>query len=128
MMPTADNVSEAQIISECPLSRFKPCSPLGWDTVVVDYRWYDPALPPLRLNNAGALAGADADNGRRMAACCPRPIASRQRLNGQGFQASGRPNPRDGSAQFGIHIMRGIPRNWPSGPTCRWKAPRIHVR
>lgn len=75
--------------------------PVGWDTVVVDYRWYD--LNPMSHpdnGSPGEVLSMDA-NGRLVAAPTRFPggfKALADQLHALGLK-------------FGIHIMRGIPRN-----------------
>lgn len=95
-----DAVSEAQVMDN---ARYlvTHMQPLGWDTVVVDYRWYDPA-PMQHPDNGspGETLSMDA-NGRLQAAPTRFPNGFKglaDRVHALGLR-------------FGIHIMRGIPRN-----------------
>ena len=81
--------------------------PVGWDTVVVDYCWSDPGAHD---NNRNARANAPLAMPMLSDACCPRPtvfpppwtapVSNRSPMQ---VHALG--------LKFGIHIMRGIPRN-----------------
>ena len=101
-----DDVSEAEILANARYVA-QTMQPLGWDTVVVDYRWYDPGASSAP-NNTGARAGAaltmDA-NGRLL----PAPNRFPSATDGKGFQALADQVHALG-LRFGIHIMRGIPR------------------
>jgi alpha-galactosidase len=66
--------------------------PYGWDTVVIDYRWYEPGLP------------IDA-NGRYVPASSKYPSA----MGSSGFKPLSDKIHALG-LKFGIHIMRGVPR------------------
>jgi hypothetical protein len=82
--------------------------PLGWDTVVVDFRWYDPQPTgdDLLLNKTrvGAVLAAD-EFGRLLPASNRFPSAT----NGAGFKPLASQLHAMG-LKFGIHVMRGIPR------------------
>ena len=77
--------------------------PYGWDTVVVDIQWYEPAARAGGYNDGAALE-LDAF-GRQLPAVNRFPSAA----GGMGFK-----NLADGvhglGLKFGLHIMRGIPR------------------
>jgi hypothetical protein len=66
--------------------------PFGWNTVVIDYRWYDPDLPidanGRYLPSTSKYPSATGNNGFK-------PLADKIHAMGLGF---------------GIHIMRGVPR------------------
>jgi alpha-galactosidase len=66
--------------------------PFGWDTVVIDYRWYEPGQP------------IDA-NGRYLPATSKYPSAT----GSNGFKSLADRVHALG-LRFGIHIMRGVPR------------------
>jgi hypothetical protein len=99
------NVDEAQVLANARyLRRF--LQPYGWDTIVVDFRWYDPAtattpdagLPgePLTMDRCGRLL--------------PAPGRFPSAAGGAGFRGLADQVHAMG-LRFGIHIMRGIPRN-----------------
>jgi alpha-galactosidase len=80
--------------------------PVGWDTVVVDYRWYDPDTAHHPDNGSpGQLLAMDGF-GRLLPADSRFPSAA----NGAGFKPLADRIHAMG-LRFGIHIMRGIPRN-----------------
>lgn len=78
-------------------------APYGWDTVVVDIQWYEPAAKAGGYNDDAALA-LDAF-GRQMPAANRFPSAA----DGQGF-APLAAKVHGLGLKFGLHIMRGIPR------------------
>jgi len=100
-----DNVVESEVLANAHYLAEK-MQPVGWDTVVVDYCWSDPGAHD---NNRNARANAPlvADKFGRM---LPAPNRFPSAADGAGFK------PLAGSIhalglKFGIHIMRGIPRN-----------------
>ncbi len=100
-----DSVTEAEVLANADYLH-KYMQPYGWDTVVVDYRWYDPGAHD---NNANGRAGADLamDSYGRL---LPAPNRFPSAADGHGFRAlAGRIHAM--GLRFGIHIMRGIPRN-----------------
>ena len=81
--------------------------PFGWDTVVVDYRWYD-AFAHSNNSQTKAFAPLTMDaNGRLLPAPNRFPSAVE---SGHGFKALADKVHALG-LKFGIHIMRGVPRN-----------------
>ncbi len=100
-----DSVTESEVLANAEVMR-KNMQPYGWDTIVIDYRWYDPgaynndpngrAGAPLALDGFGRLA--------------PAPNRFPSAADGQGFQALAKRIHGMG-LRFGIHIMRGIPRD-----------------
>lgn len=95
-----DAVNEAQVMANARSLSAK-MQPFGWDTVVVDYRWYDPE--PLKHRDAGdpgETLAMDA-NGRLL----PAPTRFPDGFKGLADQLHAL------GLKFGIHIMRGIPRN-----------------
>jgi hypothetical protein len=80
--------------------------PYGWDTIVVDYRWYDAFAHD---NNAGnkPFAPLTMDASGRL---LPAPNRFPSAADGHGFKALADKVHALG-LKFGIHIMRGIPRN-----------------
>jgi hypothetical protein len=100
-----DNVVESEVLANARYMAEK-LQPLGWDTVVVDYCWSDPGAHD-NNRNARANAPLAADNfGRLLPATNRFPSASK----GQGFKPLADQVHALG-LKFGIHIMRGIPRN-----------------
>jgi len=98
-----DNVKESEILDNARYMA-KNLLPFGWDTVVVDYRWYDPGA---HNNDPNGRAGAPLTMDRfgRLEPSSNRfPSAS-----SDGFKALADQVHRMG-LKFGIHIMRGIPR------------------
>jgi hypothetical protein len=97
-----DCVVEREVITNA-LWLKENLQPLGWDTVVVDFRWYDAKADGVRVQNPeGNVLDAF---GRLLPATNRFPSA----MNGQGFKALGDQIHALG-LKFGIHIMRGIPR------------------
>jgi hypothetical protein len=80
--------------------------PVGWDTVVVDYCWSDPGAHDNNRNaRANAPLAMDA-YGRLLPATNRFPSA----IEGQAFKPMADQVHALG-LKFGVHIMRGIPRN-----------------
>ena len=81
---------------------------LGWDTVVVDFRWYDPQPTGddrlLNKTRVGAALAAD-EFSRLLPATNRFPSA----MNANGFKPLADKLHALG-LKFGIHVMRGIPR------------------
>ena len=102
-----DDVTEAEVLANARYVA-QNMQPYGWDTVVVDYRWYDPGASSAP-NNTGARAGAaltmDA-YGRLL----PSPNRFPSAAASDGFKGLADQVHAMG-LRFGIHIMRGIPRN-----------------
>ena len=100
-----DNVLESEVRSNA-VYLAEHMQPFGWDTVVVDYRWYDPgahnndpngrANAPLVLDSFGRLL--------------PAPNRFPSAAGGAGFKPLADEMHAQG-LKFGIHMMRGIPRN-----------------
>jgi len=102
-----DDVTEAEVLANARYMQ-REMQPYGWDTVVVDFRWYDPgthATPNQPWRRAGAPLTMDRF-GRLMPSSGKFPSATR----GKGFADLARQVHALG-LKFGIHIMRGIPRN-----------------
>jgi hypothetical protein len=85
------SVTEADMIEQAEAVRAS-LQPFGWNTVVIDYRWYEPGEP------------IDA-NGRYLPATSKHPSAT----GSSGFKSLSDRIHALGLA-FGIHIMRGVPR------------------
>jgi len=94
-----DSVTEQEVLDNAGALRDK-LQPYGWNTVVVDYRWYDPGAHD---NNANARAGA-----KLTIDPYGRLLPSPNRFP-SGFAALAAKVHAMGM-RFGIHIMRGIPR------------------
>ena len=100
-----DNVTEEEILSNARVMA-ENLKAHGWSYVVVDYRWYDPGAHD---NNANARAGAELSMdkfGRLIPAPNRFPSASDE----MGFRKIAEEVHKLG-LKFGIHIMRGIPKN-----------------
>jgi hypothetical protein len=85
------SVTEQDMLQQAGAVR-KHLQPFGWNTVVIDYRWYEPGQP------------IDA-NGRYLPAMSKYPSAT----GGTGFTSLANQIHAMGLG-FGIHIMRGLPR------------------
>ncbi|MGO8697145.1 MAG: NPCBM/NEW2 domain-containing protein [Limisphaerales bacterium] len=99
-----DNVTEAEILAN---ARYQQEHLLahGWNYVVVDYRWYDPGAHDNNPNGrAGAQLSAD-EFGRLL----PAPNRFPSAADGKGFKPLADQVHAMGM-KFGIHVMRGIPR------------------
>jgi hypothetical protein len=102
-----DDVTEAEFLANARYVA-QNMLPYGWNTVVVDFRWYDPGTPKQPnqpWNRPGVFLNMDAW-GRLV----PAPDKFPSAANGQGFKALADQIHAMG-LRFGIHIMRGIPRN-----------------
>ncbi len=100
-----DNVMEPEVLANARYVA-KTMQPVGWDTIVVDYCWSDPGAHD---NNRNARANAPLamdDFGRLQPAAGRFPSAAA----GQGFKPLADQVHALG-LKFGIHVMRGIPRN-----------------
>ncbi len=97
-----DSVCDSEVLSNAEWMKVH-LQPLGWDTVVVDFRWYDPS--------AHGQSGQDPRSvmmdgfGRYI----PAPNRFPSAANGAGFGPLADRIHAMG-LKFGIHIMRGIPR------------------
>ena len=100
-----DSVTEAEVLANAEVMR-KSMQPYGWDTIVVDYRWYDPGAYNNDPNSRTGAALALDEYGRLL----PAPNRFPSAADGHGFQALATRIHGMG-LRFGIHIMRGIPRN-----------------
>jgi len=97
-----DSVRESEVLSNA-LWLKEHLQPLGWDTVVIDARWYDPLADGIRVQNP---AGVMIDEFGR---CIPAPNRFPSATNDAGFKPLADKIHALG-LKFGIHIMRGIPR------------------
>lgn len=95
-------VTEAEVLAN---ARFlaEHLLPHGWDTVVVDIAWYDPAAKAHGYND-GVPFTMD-DHGRLV----PDPVRFPSAAGGRGFGPLAEQVHALG-LRFGIHVMRGIPR------------------
>lgn len=100
-----DNVVESEMLANAHYVAEK-MHPFGWDTVVVDYCWSDPGAHD---NNRNARANAPlvADEFGRL---LPAPNRFPTSGDGKGFKPLADAVHALG-LKFGIHVMRGIPRN-----------------
>ncbi len=97
-----DSVVESEVLANAGWLK-EHLQPLGWDTVVVDFRWYDSLADGRRVQNP---EGVTIDvNGR----CIPPTNRFPSAADGNGFKALAGQIHAMG-LKFGIHIMRGIPR------------------
>ncbi len=97
-----DAVVESEVISNAIWLK-ETLQPFGWDTVIVDFRWYDSKADGIRAQNP---EGDTLDEFGRLI-----PPANRfpSAANGAGFKPLADKIHAMG-LKFGIHIMRGIPR------------------
>jgi hypothetical protein len=98
-----DSVKESEVLAQAQVVH-DSLAKLGWSYVVVDFRWYDPNAPASDQNSLTNPLTMDA-NGRLLPATNRFPSAS----GGKGFQPLANQIHALG-LKFGIHIMRGIPR------------------
>ncbi|HEV2691282.1 MAG TPA: glycoside hydrolase family 27 protein [Verrucomicrobiae bacterium] len=103
----SDSVTEDETLSNARWMQAN-LQAFGWDTVVVDFRWYDP-LPTgddrlLNKTRVGAELAADA-----VSRLLPAPNRFPSATNGAGFKPLADKLHAMG-LKFGIHVMRGIPR------------------
>jgi len=98
-------VTEAQVIANAGYLR-QNMLPFGWQYVVVDYRWYDPNAATVR--DAGEPGEALTMDG--FGRLLPSPNRFPSAAGAQGFKGLADQLHAMG-LRFGIHIMRGIPRN-----------------
>src|SRR5262245_33705606 len=129
-----DSVTETEVLTNAACMK-EHLQPVGWDIVVVDFRWYDEKADGIRVQNPEGVT-IDA-NGR----CVPPTNRFPSAANGAGFKPLADKIHALG-LKFGIHIMRGIPRKaveantkiagsnftavqaprpeWDTNRTCRW--------
>ncbi|HEV2436950.1 MAG TPA: putative Ig domain-containing protein [Verrucomicrobiae bacterium] len=97
-----DSVRESEVLTNAEWMK-QHLQPFGWDTVVVDFRWYD----RLAHGQPGqSPQGVMIDPYGR---CIPAPNRFPSATKGAGFKALAARIHAMG-LKFGIHIMRGIPR------------------
>ncbi|HTQ49297.1 MAG TPA: putative Ig domain-containing protein [Candidatus Acidoferrales bacterium] len=97
-----DSVRESEVLSNA-LWLKEHLQPVGWDTVVVDFRWYD------RLANGQPGQSPEGVMIDEYGRCLPAPTRFPSATNGAGFKPLADKIHSLG-LKFGIHIMRGIPR------------------
>jgi len=100
-----DNVVESEVLANARYLAEK-LQPVGWDTVVVDYCWSDPGAHD-NNRNARANAPLAMDQCGRL---LPAPNRFPSAVDGAGFKPLADAVHALG-LKFGIHVMRGIPRN-----------------
>jgi hypothetical protein len=102
-----DSVVESEVLSNATWFK-EHLEPRGWDTIVIDFRWYDPEPTGddrlLNKTRVGAALAAD-EYGRLL----PAPNRFPSATNGAGFKPLASQLHAMG-LKFGIHVMRGIPR------------------
>ena len=99
-----DSVTEAEVLANARYLRDHLLAH-GWNTVVIDYRWYDPAADSGSLKKALGRPLAADEFGRLL----PAPNRFPSAADGRGFRALADRIHALG-LKFGIHVMRGIPR------------------
>lgn len=97
-----DSVVESEVISNAVWLK-KHLQPFGWNTIVVDFRWYDSLANGIRVQNP---EGVTID---RFGRCMPAVNRFPSAVGGGGFRNLAGEIHAMG-LKFGIHIMRGIPR------------------
>jgi hypothetical protein len=100
-----DNVVESEVLANARYIAEK-MQAVGWDTVVVDYCWSDPGAHD-NNRNARTNAPLAADKFGRL---LPAPNRFPSAVDGAGFKPLADAVHALG-LKFGIHVMRGIPRN-----------------
>ncbi len=100
-----DNVVESEVMANARYVAEKML-PVGWDTVVVDYCWFDPGAHDNNRNGRVNAPLAMDQFGRMI----PAPNRFPSATNGLGFKPLADAVHALG-LKFGIHVMRGIPRN-----------------
>lgn len=97
-----DSVTESEVLTNAQWMKVH-LLPYGWDTVVIDFRWYDRLADGLRVQDP---EGVVIDGSGR---CYPATNRFPSAADGAGFKPLADKLHNMG-LQFGIHIMRGIPR------------------
>ena len=102
-----DSVTEEETLANAAWMQAH-LQPVGWDTIVVDFRWYDPQPTgdDRLLNKTRVGAALAADEFSRL---LPAPNRFPSATNGTGFKPLADKLHSMG-LKFGIHVMRGIPR------------------
>ena len=99
-----DSVTEDEVLANSNYMKEHLLSH-GWNTIVIDYRWYDPGAHSSDLKDrAGAKLSAD-DFGRLI----PAPNRFPSSSDANGFKSLADKLHTMGF-KFGIHVMRGIPK------------------
>jgi hypothetical protein len=98
-----DSVKESEVVAQAQVVKDSLLK-LGWSYIVVDFRWYDPNAPASDQNSTTNPLTMDA-NGRLLPAVNRFPSAT----GSNGFKPLADQIHAMG-LKFGIHIMRGIPR------------------
>ncbi len=97
-----DSVTETETLANAEWLK-QHLQPFGWDTVVVDFRWYDALADGIRAQDP---EGVTLDASGR---CIPPTNRFPSAAQGMGFKPLADQLHAMG-LKFGIHIMRGIPR------------------
>ena len=97
-----DAVVESEVLANAQWMK-EHLQPFGWDTIVVDFRWYDSKADGIRVQNP---EGVTLDEFGR---CIPPTNRFPSATGGLGFRPLADKLHAMG-LKFGIHIMRGIPR------------------
>ena len=102
-----DSVTESETLANADWMQAH-LLPFGWDTIVIDFRWYDPQPTgdDHLLNSTRLGAALTADEFGRL---FPAPDRFPSATNGLGFKPLAE-KLRSMGLKFGIHVMRGIPR------------------
>jgi hypothetical protein len=98
-----DSVKESEVLAQAQVVK-EALLEFGWSYVIVDFRWYDPNAPASDQNSLTNPLTMDA-NGRLLPAVNRFPSAT----GSNGFKPLADQIHAMG-LKFGIHIMRGIPR------------------
>jgi hypothetical protein len=104
-----DSVTEAEVLANAAWLKDQ-LQPVGWDTVVIDFRWYDAKADGIRAQDP---EGVMIDEFGR---CIPATNRFPSAAGGKGFKPLADRLHAMG-LKFGIHIMRGIPRKAVSADT-----------
>jgi MYXO-CTERM domain-containing protein len=86
------SITESEVVQEAQALK-ATLQPFGWNTVVIDYRWYDPED---KIDASGRYLPSPSKYPAETGANGFKPLADQVHALGLGF---------------GIHIMRGIPRS-----------------
>ena len=114
-----DSVVESKVFSNADWMQAHSL-PFGWNTIVIDFRWYDPKPTGddrlLNRTRTGAALAAD-----KFGRLLPAPNRFPSAPNGLGFKPLADRLHAMG-LKFGIHVMRGIPRQAVLAGTKSWAA------
>ncbi len=97
-----DAVTEAEVLANAAWLKAH-LQPLGWDTIVVDFRWYD------RLADGARVQDPEGVMIDQFGRCLPAPNRFPSAAGGLGFKPLA-DRLHGMGLKFGLHIMRGIPR------------------